>query len=94
MSNPPKRLVIAISGASGAMLGIRTLEVLQSIDIETHLLVSHAARATISLETDWKVSDVFSLADHVYSPEYISAPIASGSFTTRNFTKYRNGLVF
>lgn len=76
----PFRLAIGISGASGVILGIRILEVLQPLEVETHLVISPAARATISQETDWKVSDVLSLADEVYNHNDIGAKIASGSF--------------
>ena len=82
MSEQVKRLVVGISGASGVILGIRTLEVLKQMDIETHLIISPAARATISEETDWKVSDVNALAGVAYSHEDIGAGIASGSFST------------
>lgn len=76
-----RRLVIAISGASGAMYGIRLLEILkQDPQIETHLIVSQAARLTIGQETDWKIDDVYALADAVYPPDDLGAPIASGSF--------------
>lgn len=82
MGEQVKRLVVGISGASGVILGIRMLEVLQEMRIETHLVLSPAAKATISEETDWKVSDVTELADVVYSHMDIGASIASGSFTT------------
>ena len=58
-----QRLVIGITGASGVILGIRLLEVLRPTPIETHLIISPAARVTITQETDWKVSDVLALAD-------------------------------
>jgi 4-hydroxy-3-polyprenylbenzoate decarboxylase len=78
-----KRLIIGISGASGAIFGIRLLQVLaQSDDIETHLVISPSARATIAQETDWKVSEVEKLARAVYNPQDIGASIASGSFRT------------
>lgn len=77
------RLVVGISGASGVILGIRLLEVLQSTDIETHLVVSPAARVTITRETDWQVNQVLALADITYEYGDIGAPIASGSFVTR-----------
>jgi flavin prenyltransferase len=77
------RLVIGITGASGVILGIRLLEVLRSTAIETHLIVSQAARVTIAQETDWKVSDVLALADVTYNPNDIAAAIASGSYPTR-----------
>jgi 4-hydroxy-3-polyprenylbenzoate decarboxylase len=63
-------------------MAIRALEVLRTTDIETHLVVSPAAKITIAQETDWKVSDVLDLADVVYQHQDISAAIASGSFET------------
>jgi 4-hydroxy-3-polyprenylbenzoate decarboxylase len=77
-----KRLVVGISGSSGAILGIRLLEMLRPTEIETHLVVTPSARLTIPLETDWKVDDVLALADHVYRQQDIGAAIASGSFAT------------
>ncbi len=77
-----RRLVVGISGASGAIMAIRALEVLRTTDIETHLVVSPAAKITIAQETDWKISDVLDLADVVYQHQDISAAIASGSFET------------
>ena len=78
----PKRLVIGISGASGAILGIRMLEALRLMEVETHLVLSPAARVTISQETNWKVSDVLRLANVSYNHGDIGAAIASGSFST------------
>lgn len=78
-----KRLVIGISGASGVILGIRALEMLRAIEmVETHLVLSPAAKITIAQETDWKISDVLSLADVVHSYQDIGASIASGSIET------------
>jgi 4-hydroxy-3-polyprenylbenzoate decarboxylase len=77
------RLVVGISGASGVILGIRLLEVLQPMEIETHLVLSPAARITIAQETEWKVSDVIALADHIHKHDDIGASIASGSFQTQ-----------
>jgi 4-hydroxy-3-polyprenylbenzoate decarboxylase len=81
-SNKPLRLVVGISGASGVILGIRLLELLQPTEIETHLVISPAARATIPQETEWKVSSVQKLADVCYSYQDIGAALASGSFAT------------
>lgn len=79
----PQRLIIGITGASGVIYGIRALEVLRKAgSIETHLVLSQAARATISQETDMRPKDVESLADVVHSPANIGASIASGSFET------------
>jgi len=74
------RLVVGISGASGVILGIRLLEVLQSMETETHLVISPAARLTISQETDWEIEDVMTLADISYDHADVGAAIASGSF--------------
>lgn len=80
MSSP--RLVVGITGASGVILGIRLLEMLRPMEVETHLVISPAGRVTITQETDWKVSDVQSLADVSYNHQDIGAAIASGSFAT------------
>jgi flavin prenyltransferase len=77
------RLIIGISGASGVILGIRILEVLYQIEeIETHLVLSPAAKLTIAAETDWQPKDVLALANVVHNYNDIGAPIASGSFAT------------
>jgi 4-hydroxy-3-polyprenylbenzoate decarboxylase len=77
------RLVVAISGASGSVYGIRLLEVLREIPaIETHLVVSHAAKRTIVDETEFTVRDVEALATRVYDDRDIGAALASGSFRT------------
>jgi 4-hydroxy-3-polyprenylbenzoate decarboxylase len=78
-----KRIVVAISGASGAIYGIRLLELLRSIaDVESHLIVSEAGRRTIAEETDWAVRDVEALAARVYRNRDVGAALASGSFKT------------
>ncbi len=80
----PDRIVIGMSGASGAIYGIRLLEALRAMGgIETHLVISSAARQTIESETDLSVKDVEGLADVVHGPREIGATIASGSFRTR-----------
>ncbi len=81
--NDSQRLIVAISGASGVILGIRTLEILQTLPIETHLILSPAAKMTIRAETDWEVDNVLKLAGVTYSHRDIGAAIASGSFVTR-----------
>jgi 4-hydroxy-3-polyprenylbenzoate decarboxylase len=79
--NPSKCLVVGISGASGAVLGVRLLQVLAGIDtVETHLVISPAGRITISDETDYSLKDVDALAYVVYKPQDVGAAIASGSF--------------
>ena len=76
-----KRLIIGISGASGAIYGVRLLQVLQTLpDIESHLVISHAARQTLALETDYSVKALYELANVVYDNRDIGAAISSGSF--------------
>jgi len=82
MKQPPKRVILAITGASGAILGIRILELLKEAGVETHLIISRAARQTITSETDWAVVGVKALASVCYDPQDIGARIASGSFVT------------
>jgi 4-hydroxy-3-polyprenylbenzoate decarboxylase len=78
-----KRIVVGISGASGAVYGIRFLELLRRLpDVETHLVVSDPAKRTIVEETDWAVKDVLALATRCYDNKDIGAAIASGSFKT------------
>jgi 4-hydroxy-3-polyprenylbenzoate decarboxylase len=75
-----KRLIVGISGATGAIYGIRLLEVLGKSNVETHLVITEAAHKTILMETDWKVEKVKSLAKVTYNIQDIGADIASGSF--------------
>lgn len=75
-----KRLIVGISGATGAVYGIRLLEVLAKSNVETHLVITEAAQKTILMETDWTVEKVKSLAKVVYDIQDIGADIASGSF--------------
>jgi flavin prenyltransferase len=76
------RLVVGITGASGSLFGIRLLEVLRDTPIETHLVLSAAARQVLSLETEYSPEQVEALADHTYDPSDIAACISSGSFRT------------
>jgi 4-hydroxy-3-polyprenylbenzoate decarboxylase len=74
-------IVIGISGASGAVYGIRLLEVLvQRPEIETHLVITQTARLVIAQESDLTAAQVEALADHAYAPGDLTASIASGSF--------------
>ncbi|MCO5182409.1 MAG: UbiX family flavin prenyltransferase [Anaerolineae bacterium] len=83
MTTKPKRIIVGMSGASGAVYGIRLLEVLRDVPhVETHLVVSSAAAQTISLETDFTPSQVEAIADVVYRFRDIAAAISSGSFKT------------
>jgi len=77
------KLVVGISGASGAMLGIRALQLLQATPVESHLIISKAAALTISSETEYTLDDVKKLADEVYVATDIGAALSSGSFKTR-----------
>lgn len=76
-----KKLIVGLTGASGAIYGIRLLEILKSVpSVETHLVISQAARRTISLETDYLLKDIHALADVIYDDRDIGASISSGSF--------------
>jgi 4-hydroxy-3-polyprenylbenzoate decarboxylase len=77
------RLIVGLAGASGAVYGVRLLEVLRGRDdVETHLVVSGGAQRTIELETDLTLADVESLADRVHDVSDLAAPLSSGSFRT------------
>jgi 4-hydroxy-3-polyprenylbenzoate decarboxylase len=77
-----KRIIVGISGATGAIYGIRLLEVLSKSNVETHLVITEAAERTIRMETDWKIEQVHSLSKVVYDIKDVGADIASGSFHT------------
>lgn len=77
------RLVVAITGATGSIYGIRLLDLLRRYaEVETHLVISRPGKRTIVEETDWAVADVEALATHHYENSDIGASIASGSFRT------------
>ena len=78
----PRRLVVGISGASGAIYGIRMLEMLKKTDIETHLVMSKSAEMTIVYETDFKPKEIRALASVNHPTADIGASISSGSFPT------------
>lgn len=82
MSAAARRIVVGISGASGAIYGVRTLEALRALGIETHLVMSKAAELTLAHETDYKAADLRALADVTHGINELSAAIASGSFAT------------
>ena len=78
-----KRVIVAITGASGAIYGIRALELLKAVpDVESHVILTSSAQRTISHETDYLPDDVRGLADHYYHPRDIGAAVSSGSFVT------------
>src|SRR4051794_9472226 len=79
---PVRRMVVGITGATGIIYGVRLLEALRTLEIETHLVVSKAADMTRAYETSLGTNDIRALADFVYSPQDIGASIASGSFKT------------
>ena len=82
MPAPLPRLIVGISGASGVIYGIRLLEILRDMPVETHLVMSRSAEITIAHETDRKIADIKALADVWYKQEDIGAAISSGSFKT------------
>lgn len=83
MIKSKKRLVVGMSGASGAILGINLLEILKkSPEWETHLVISRGAVLTIDAETEYTLDDVKKLADRVYDINNIGDSIASGTFKT------------
>lgn len=79
----PKRIVIAIAGASGVIYGIRILELLRETEYETHLIISEAGRANIAIETDFRPDEVEAMADFTYDNQNVAAATASGSFLTQ-----------
>lgn len=81
-NNNNQKIIIAITGASGSIYGIKLLEVLKSLKIETHLIISQAAHITLTKETEFSLEQVKALANYNYSSKDIGAKISSGSFKT------------
>jgi 4-hydroxy-3-polyprenylbenzoate decarboxylase len=81
-SRPPDRLIVGISGASGVVYGVRLLQVLRPLPVETHLVMTRTAEVTLAHETRMKVADVRRLADVAYPIDDLAAAISSGSFRT------------
>jgi 4-hydroxy-3-polyprenylbenzoate decarboxylase len=81
MQNLP--LIVGITGASGVIFGVRTLEVLKNFGVEAHLIMSEAAKINLGLETDYAPEDIYRMAAKVYEPDDMAASVASGSFLTR-----------
>ena len=77
------RLIVGVSGASGIIYGVRALEALRQLGVESHLVASKAAEMTLHYEMDLSIAEFRSRADHVYKMPDVGAPIASGSFQTR-----------
>jgi len=80
--NSPRRIIVAVTGASAVIYGKRCLEALKAAGVETHLVVSRAAEMTLKYELDLKASDLESLASKRYSATDLGAPVSSGSFRT------------
>ncbi|MFM0466710.1 UbiX family flavin prenyltransferase [Paraburkholderia strydomiana] len=79
---PPRRMVVGISGASGVIYGVRLLQLLRKLDIETHLVMSRSAQVTLAHESDYSVADIRAMASVCHSNTDIGASISSGSFPT------------
>ena len=77
-----KRLIVGLSGASGVIYGIRALEALHQLGVETHVVASKAAEMTLGYEMGMKPAELNARADFLYQPPDVGAPIASGSFRT------------
>ena len=79
----PRRIVVAITGASGAVYGVRAVEMLRSLPgVETHLIITSGARKTLAYETATDAATITKLADAVYHEDDLAAPISSGSYRT------------
>ncbi|MBX6377267.1 MAG: UbiX family flavin prenyltransferase [Clostridia bacterium] len=77
-----RRIVVGMSGSSGAIYGVRLLQVLRDLGVETHLVLSEGAARTLTLETPWSAEDVRRLAHAVYDDGDLAAAVSSGSFPT------------
>lgn len=80
-ANNPRRILVAITGASGSIYGVRLLELMRPLPgVETHMVLSKAGRITLAAECDRSADEVEALADAVHAPANIAAPPSSGSF--------------
>lgn len=77
-----RRVVVGISGASGALYGVETLRALRALGVETHLVLTGPAQATLRVETGLASEALVALADRSYAEDDFAAPIASGSYAT------------
>jgi 4-hydroxy-3-polyprenylbenzoate decarboxylase len=77
-----KRIIVGITGASGAIYGVRSLQLLKEKGFETPLIISEAGKQVIKLETDYKVRDVEAMASCTYDDDNLASPVASGSYLT------------
>src|SRR5256885_15813572 len=78
----PSRLIVGISGASGVIYGVRLLEALKQLPVETHLVMTRTAEVTLAHETTLKVAAVQKLADVIHRVDDLAASVSSGSFRT------------
>ena len=79
----PDRIIVGVSGASGAIYARSALEALKAAGVETHLVISRAAEMAMAYELGEKARDFSALADYCYAVNDVGAPISSGSFKTR-----------
>jgi len=77
-----QRLVVGISGASGVIYGVRLLQILRDLPVETHLVMTKSAEVTLAYETEMKLAQIRALADHCHNIGDMAAPLSSGSFKT------------
>ena len=77
------RIIIAITGASGAIYGLTAMKILHNLHVETHVIISGTAKITIAQETHSQEKDIHAIATAVYDNQDLTAPIASGSFPTQ-----------
>ena len=77
-----QRIVVGVSGASGVVYGLRLLQLLRDLPVETHLVMSKSAEVTLAYETEMKVAEFRALADHCHAIGDMAAPLSSGSFKT------------
>lgn len=78
-----KKIIVAVTGASGSIIGYKLLQALKSMsDVETHLILSEGAKKVLKAETNYEAEDFFSLADFCYKEDDLAALISSGSFKT------------
>lgn len=77
-----KRVIVGITGASGVIYGVRMLRILKDHGIETHLIMSEAAKKNLEIETQYKPDEVSGMADYAYDNRDVGGAPASGSFLT------------
>jgi len=82
MSDPSRRIVVGITGASGVIYGMEMLKALKDLGYESHVVITESARKNFLIETDYSSADVDAAAGHLYREDDLAAPISSGSFLT------------